>query len=149
MAAQGGGSAKPGGVRFTWKEHPSLRVGDWLRLDFAAKAHADLARELETRGTGSRLNRLRAEQELSTDEGLIESARLALYRAQEVLGVLVVANGPVDAADEPTFDLPFTPTSPGAASTGGAPGTVMQRSAGVRHPGRACRCPHLRQTDHA
>ena len=41
VAAQGGGSSKSGGVRFTWKEHPSLRVGDWLRLDFAAKAHAD------------------------------------------------------------------------------------------------------------
>ena len=52
------------------------------------------------------MNELRAQQELSTDEGLVESARLALYRAQEALGVLLVADGPVDATDEPAFDLP-------------------------------------------
>jgi outer membrane protein TolC len=89
-----------------------------IRARDAARAHAELARELEAAGTGSRLNRLRAEQELSIDEGLIENARLALYRAQEALGVLVVANGPVDAADEPTFELP----------PAGQAGTVLMRS---------------------
>jgi outer membrane protein TolC len=69
-----------------------------------AKAHFDLATQLEQRGTGSRLNQLRAQQELSIDEGFVESARLALYRAQEALGVLLVADGPVDATDEPTFE---------------------------------------------
>lgn len=93
-----------------------------VRARDAARAHTDLARELENRGTGSRLNRLRAEQELSIDEGLIESAKLALYRAQEALGVLVVANGPVDAADEPTFELP--PSVP----AGGQEGSVLMRS---------------------
>jgi outer membrane protein TolC len=71
-----------------------------------AKAHFDLASQLEQRGTGSRLNQLRAQQELSIDEGLVESARLALYRAQEALGVLLVADGPVDAIDEPAFETP-------------------------------------------
>jgi len=71
-----------------------------------ARAHFDLATELEQAGTGSRLNRLRAQQELSTDEGLVEAARLAVYRAQEALGVLMAADGPVDAASEPTFALP-------------------------------------------
>ena len=33
-------------------------------------------------------------------------ASLALYRAQEALGVLLVATGAVDAADEPAFALP-------------------------------------------
>src|SRR5438552_7914350 len=69
-----------------------------------AKAHYDLANELEQRGTGSRLNALRAQQQWSADEGRVEAARLALYRAQEALGVLLVADGPVDAIDEPTFD---------------------------------------------
>ena len=69
-----------------------------------AKAHFDLATQLEQRGTGSRLNQLRAQQELSIDEGLVEAARLALYRAQEALGALLVADGPVDAIDEPTFE---------------------------------------------
>jgi outer membrane protein TolC len=50
------------------------------------------------------LNRIRAEQELSTVVGVVESAQLALYRAQEALGVLLVADGPVDASEEPRFE---------------------------------------------
>jgi len=71
-----------------------------------AKAHYDLANELEQRGTGSRLNALRAQQQWSTDEGRVEAAQLGLYRAQEALGVLIVADGPVDAIEEPSFDVP-------------------------------------------
>src|SRR5437870_3590407 len=71
-----------------------------------AKAHYDLANELEQRGTGSRLNALRAQQQWSTDEGRVEAAQLGLYRAQEALGVLIVADGPVDAIEEPPFDVP-------------------------------------------
>lgn len=71
-----------------------------------AQEHFNLARQLQERGAGSRLNELRAQQELTLDEGLVESARIALYRAQEALGVLVVAAGPVDAADEPLFAAP-------------------------------------------
>jgi outer membrane protein TolC len=71
-----------------------------------AKAHYDLAHELEQGGTGSRLNALRAQQQWSADEGLIEVATLALYRAQEALGVLMGADGPVDVAEEPSFEVP-------------------------------------------
>jgi outer membrane protein TolC len=71
-----------------------------------AKAHFEFARQLQEGGTGSRLNELRAQQELTVDEELVESARLAVYRAQEALGVLLVADGPVDAIDEPLFPLP-------------------------------------------
>jgi outer membrane protein TolC len=77
-----------------------------IRARDTARAHFDLATELEQRGTGSRLNALRAQQQLSTFERLLESATLAVFRAQEALGVLVVADGPVDAVDEPSFDLP-------------------------------------------
>jgi outer membrane protein len=77
-----------------------------VRARDVAKAHFDYAHELLERGAGSRLNELRAQQEVSLDEGLVESSRLALYRAQEALGVLVVADGPVDAADEPPFVVP-------------------------------------------
>ena len=77
-----------------------------IRARDAAQAHVDLASELEQRGSGSRLNRVRAQQELSVDDGLIESARLLLYRAQEALGVLLAADGPIDAADEPDFNTP-------------------------------------------
>lgn len=77
-----------------------------VRARDVARAHFDYARELLERGAGSRLNELRAQQEVSLDEGLVESSRLALYRAQEALGVLLVADGPVDAGDEPLFLIP-------------------------------------------
>jgi outer membrane protein TolC len=87
-----------------------------------AKAHFDLAAELERAGTGSRLNALRAQQQYSINDGIVEVARLAVYRAQEALGVLVVQDGPVDAADEPTFDVPADTESPTPA------GALMLRS---------------------
>ncbi len=59
---------------------------------------------------------------MSIDEGLIESSRLTLYRAQEALGVLLVADGPVDAADEPVFEIP--PDASAAASAPAASGFV-------------------------
>ena len=74
-----------------------------LRARDVAKAHFDLATQLEQRGTGSRLNALRAQQQFSIDEGLVETARLALFHAQEALGVLIVVDGPADASDEPDF----------------------------------------------
>ena len=83
-----------------------------LRARDVAKAHVDLATELERQGTGSRLNALRAQQQVSIDEGLVESARLALYRAQEGLGVLIAADGPADAADEPDFAIPSAEQPP-------------------------------------
>jgi len=78
-----------------------------LRARDVAKAHFDLAAELERQGIGSRLNALRAQQQMSIDEGLVEIARLALYRAQEALGVLIAADGPADAADEPVLEAPL------------------------------------------
>jgi outer membrane protein TolC len=81
-------------------------VESTIRSRDVAKAHFDLASDLEQKGSGSRLNALRAQQQYSIDDGLVEVARLSLYRAQEALGVLIVADGPVDAVDEPAFDLP-------------------------------------------
>ncbi|MGE3190198.1 MAG: TolC family protein, partial [Vicinamibacterales bacterium] len=74
-----------------------------------AQAHVDDAtRQLEA-GAGSRLNQLRASQTLESDRVLVEAARLALVRAQEALGVLVAADGPVDSAGEPAFEVPAAP----------------------------------------
>ena len=41
---------------------------------------------------------------MSAEESRLEGARLALRTAQEALGVIVVADGPVDAGGEPVFD---------------------------------------------
>lgn len=70
-----------------------------------ARDHFEYAQRRYEAGLGSRLNALRAQQELSSDEARVEEARLAVRRAQEALGVLVVAQGPVDAAAEPVFDV--------------------------------------------
>jgi outer membrane protein TolC len=95
-----------------------------------AQAHFNLARQLQERGAGSRLNELRAQQELTLDEGLVESARIALYRAQEALGVLIVAAGPVDAADEPLFAAPDLDANAEASSaaTPGAANPFLART---------------------
>ena len=71
-----------------------------------ARAHFEYADQRFQGGLGSRLNALRAQQELSGDEARVEDARLAVRRAQEALGVLVAADHPIDAADEPAFDAP-------------------------------------------
>ena len=74
-----------------------------------AQAHVDYARALLQGGAGSKLNELRAAQELATDEMLLEAARLGLRRAQEALGVLLGADGPIDASAEPAFEVVTTP----------------------------------------
>lgn len=71
-----------------------------------AQAHVAYARARLEGGAGSKLNELRASQELATDEVLLEAAKLSLRRAQEALGVLVAADGPVNAAGEPAFEVP-------------------------------------------
>jgi outer membrane protein TolC len=71
-----------------------------------ARAHYDYASQRLEGGLGSRLNALRAQQELSSNEARVEEARLGVRRAQEALGVLVAADGPVDAAGDPGFELP-------------------------------------------
>ena len=71
-----------------------------------AREHFEFANQRFQGGIGSRLNAVRAEQEVFSNETRIEEALLAIQLAQEALGVLVGANGPVDAVDYPTFDIP-------------------------------------------
>jgi outer membrane protein TolC len=71
-----------------------------------ARAHYDYANQRFEGGLGSRLNALRAQQELSSNEARVEEARLGVRRAQEALGVLIAADGPVDVAGDPAFELP-------------------------------------------
>ena len=79
-----------------------------LRARESALAHLDYARRRLEAGAGTRLNELRAAQEVSTDEARLEVTQLAVRIGQEALGVLMAANGPVDAASEPMFQIPQT-----------------------------------------
>ncbi len=69
-----------------------------------ARSHFEFASQRFEGGIGSRLNMLRAQQELSGDEARVEDAQLAVRRTQEALGILIAADGPVDAAEEPAFE---------------------------------------------
>jgi len=72
----------------------------------SARAHLDYATKRFEGGAGSRLNQLRAAQIASSDEARLEAILNAMRSAQEALGVLVVADGPVDAGADPVFDEP-------------------------------------------
>lgn len=74
-----------------------------------ASAHYEYANQRYQGGIGSRLNALRAQLEVAGDDARVEEARLAIRRAQEALGVLIAADGPVDASEEPTFEVPPPP----------------------------------------
>jgi outer membrane protein TolC len=71
-----------------------------------AKQHLDYADQRLAAGAGTRLNQLRAAQELASDETRVEVASLAVRRAQEGLGVLLAAGGPVDTTDDPVLEVP-------------------------------------------
>jgi outer membrane protein TolC len=79
-----------------------------LRARETSVAHLDYARRRLEAGAGTRVNELRAGQEVATNEARLENAQLGVRRAQEALGVLMAAKGPVDAAAEPAFDVPST-----------------------------------------
>ena len=79
-----------------------------LRARETSVAHLDYARRRLEAGAGTRVNELRAGQEVATNEARLENAQLGVRRAQEALGVLMAANGPVDAAAEPVVQVPAT-----------------------------------------
>ena len=78
-----------------------------------ANAHFEFANQRYLGGIGSRLNALRAQLEVAADDARVEAAGLGIRRAQEALGVLIAADGPVDAAGEPMLEVP-SPTVPDA-----------------------------------
>ena len=92
-----------------------------------ARAHYEFANQRFEGGVGSRLNALRAQQELSGDEARVEDARLAIRRAQEALGVLIAADGPVDAGADPVFEVP--------PEAGSAAGSLSASETGVQFSG--------------
>lgn len=71
------------------------------RAHATAKAHHTYADTRLRGGLGRGLDEVRAAQELATAEAQLEGARAGLIRAREALGLLVGADGPVDAALDP------------------------------------------------
>ena len=71
-----------------------------------ARSQLDYNTRRREGGVGSRLNELRSAQILAATEAQLEVFRFAVSRTQEALGVLVVADGPVDVSGEPSFEVP-------------------------------------------
>ncbi len=71
-----------------------------------ARSQLDYNTRRREGGVGSRLNELRSSQLVSSNEAGLEVLRFAVRRSQEALGVLLAANGPVDAGGEPAFEIP-------------------------------------------
>lgn len=90
-------------------------VESQVRARDTAKAFYDYAHNRQIAGAASRLTELQAQVTLSTDEALVERARLALYGAQEALGVLVSGDTPVDSTVEPAFEIPDEQATLGTA----------------------------------
>jgi len=68
-----------------------------------ARAHYIFSRTRREGGVGNRIDEVRAEQELATDEAQVQNALAAVVRAQEALGIVTGADRPLDSAEEPTF----------------------------------------------
>ncbi len=73
-----------------------------LSRDIAA-AQLDYAKKRLNGGLGNKVDAARAAQTLETAEVTLQSSYQNLYSAQEALGVLLGAPGPVDASESPTF----------------------------------------------
>ena len=71
-----------------------------------ARDHLIFSRSRYAGGVGTRLDEVRAAQEVSTDQAQVQNAYTTLARAREALGVLIAADHPVDIADE----APLAPT---------------------------------------
>jgi outer membrane protein TolC len=74
-----------------------------IRARDTAKAHFDYAHSRYAGGVGNRLDEVRAAQQVSADESLVQTSYAMIDSAQEALGVLVGLDVPVDSAEEPEF----------------------------------------------
>lgn len=93
----------------------------------SSQAHLKYATSRLQAGAGTRLNELRASQSVSSDEARLEFVRIALRRAQEALGVLVAADGPVDAGAEPPLDVDSALKEAGVDQSPGATAWMAAR----------------------
>jgi outer membrane protein TolC len=72
------------------------------------KAHFDFAHQRFVGGVGNRIDEVRAEQQLESDQANVEVQIAALAKEREVLGVLVGVGGPLDA-EEPNLQAATDP----------------------------------------
>jgi outer membrane protein TolC len=74
-----------------------------VRARDTARAHYIFSRTRREGGVGNRVDEVRAEQEVATDEAQVQNTFAAVLRAQEALGIVTGADKPLDSAEEPSF----------------------------------------------
>jgi outer membrane protein TolC len=84
-----------------------------------ARGHFEFTRAQLVGGVGNRLDEIRAAQELTSDEALLQNQEIALFRAREALGVLVAGDGALDA--DGASEIFSARSTPGATSYGAMP----------------------------
>jgi outer membrane protein TolC len=72
------------------------------------RAHYAYAHQRYGGGVGNRIDEVRAEQQVQSDEANVQQQYVALERDREALGVLVGVGGPLDA-EEPNLQAPSDP----------------------------------------
>ncbi len=97
-----------------------------------ARAHLGVAHQRQEGGVASRLEEVQAGQEASDDEVRVAQSALDVRRAQEALGVLVAADGAVDAADVPVFEGLGNAGGLGNVGNAGNVGTPDDATLGAR-----------------
>jgi outer membrane protein TolC len=71
-----------------------------------AKLHFEFTRAQLVGGVGNRLDEVRAAQELTTEEVILQNQEVALFRSREALGVLIAGDGAVDVTEESFGRIP-------------------------------------------
>lgn len=71
-----------------------------------AKSHAEYAHQRYAGGVGNRIDEVRALEEVATDNAIVQQAYAQLASAEEALGILVGAEGPLDTAEDATLAAP-------------------------------------------
>lgn len=79
-----------------------------MRARDTDKAHYDFAHQRFVGGVGNRLDETRAEQQLESDEAIVQREQSNLAKQREALGVLVGVGGPLDA-EEPNLQVSTDP----------------------------------------
>jgi outer membrane protein TolC len=85
-------------------ERHVLEVAERARL--TAQAHYNFAHQRFAGGYGTRVDEVRAAEEVAADQAQVETVGAQLTRLRETLGVLVGADGPLDATVEVTLPSP-------------------------------------------
>jgi outer membrane protein len=108
-----------------------------------AKLHYDYAHTRFAGGVGTRIDEVRAAQEMAATDVDVKNAEVAVVRTQEALGVLAASEGPLDTTDVAPF--PALPTLASATSETHQRADVRAATSGV---GLADRAAGLAWTDY-